>query len=64
MTIDQMVSSAPNMKIYHEARLSRGKARSFAPIISGSRKFPSTVGIEGIRKNQTIITPCSVNRRL
>ena len=30
----------------------------------GRRKFPSTVGMEGIRKNQTMITPWIVNRRL
>ena len=30
----------------------RGKARSLAPIIMGTRKFPSTAGIEGIRKKK------------
>ena len=36
----------------------RGNARSFAPIIIGIRKLPSTAGIDGIRKKNTIITPC------
>ena len=44
--------------------MSLGKATSFAPIISGSRKLPIVVGIEGTRKNHTITVPCSVNRRL
>ena len=39
----------------------RGKARSFAPIIGGIRKLPSVAGIDGIRKKNTMITPCSVN---
>jgi len=44
------------------ARLSRGKARSRAPIISGTRKLPSVVGIEGIRKKNTMMMPCMVNK--
>ena len=35
-----------------------------APIISGIRKLPKVSGIDGIRKNQTMITPCSVKARL
>ena len=54
----------PMMKKYQLARLIFGNARSLAPIISGTRKFPSTAGIEGIRKKKIIITPCSVKRRL
>ncbi len=50
--------------MYQLSRLSRGKARSRAPIISGSRKLPSTAGIDGIRKKKTITTPCIVNSRL
>ena len=42
-------------------RFKRGNARSRAPIISGMRKLPSVAGIDGIRKNQTMITPCMVN---
>ena len=42
----------------------RGNARSFAPIMSGIRKFPSTAGMPGIRKKKIISTPCIVNRRL
>ena len=52
------------MKMYQLARFNFGNARSRAPIIMGTRKFPSTVGIEGIRKNHTIITPCIVNSLL
>ena len=37
---------------------------SRAPIISGTRKFPSVVGIDGMRNSQTITTPWMVNRRL
>ena len=44
--------------------MSLGKATSLAPIISGSRKLPSVVGIDGTRKNHTITVPCSVKRRL
>ena len=50
--------------MYQLSRLSRGKARSRAPIISGIRKLPKVFGIDGIRKNQTMITPCSVKARL
>jgi hypothetical protein len=52
------------MNKYQLARLSRGKARSRAPIISGRRKFPNTFGMDGIRKNQTMITPWMVKARL
>ena len=52
------------MNRYQLARLSRGNARSRAPIISGSIKLPSVLGIDGIRKNHTMITPCMVNSRL
>ena len=42
----------------------RGNARSFAPIIGGIRKLPSTAGIDGIRKKNTMITPCIVKNLL
>ena len=42
----------------------RGKARSLAPSISGIRKFPSVAGIEGMRKKNTMMTPCMVKTRL
>jgi hypothetical protein len=41
--------------------LTRGKARSRAPIINGMKKLPNVVGIDGMRKNQTITMPCIVN---
>ena len=47
--------------MYQLSRLMRGKARSFAPIMIGTRKLPSTAGIDGIRKKNTITTPCMVN---
>ena len=50
--------------MYQLSRLSLGKARSLAPIISGTRKLPSTAGIAGIRKKNTMMTPCMVNSRL
>ena len=45
-------------------RLSRGKARSFAPIMIGIRKLPSTAGIDGIRKKKTMTMPCMVKSLL
>ena len=38
----------------------RGNARSFAPIMSGTRKLPRTAGMAGIMKKKTIMTPCVV----
>src|SRR5262249_32572785 len=64
LKIAQSVTAAPSMNKDQLARLRRGKARSRAPIISGTRKLPSTVGIEGIKKNQTMMTPCTVNSLL
>jgi hypothetical protein len=37
---------------------------SRAPIMIGSRKFPNTPGMAGMRKKNTIITPCIVNNLL
>jgi hypothetical protein len=42
----------------------RGNARSRAPIIIGTRKFPSVAGIDGTRKKNTMITPCMVKSLL
>ena len=50
--------------MYQLSRLMRGKARSFAPSMSGMRKFPSTAGMAGIRKKNTITMPWAVNIRL
>ena len=50
--------------MYQLSRLMRGNARSFAPIIIGTRKFPSVAGIDGIRKKNTIVTPCIVKNLL
>jgi len=50
--------------MYQLARFSRGKARSRAPIMRGMRKFPSTAGIEGMRKKNTMMMPCMVNSLL
>jgi hypothetical protein len=58
------VKVPPATNTYQLSRLSFGKARSRAPIIIGTRKFPSTAGIDGIRKKNTMITPCIVKRRL
>ena len=52
------------MKTYQLDRLSRGKARSLAPIMIGSRKLPKVAGIDGMRKNHTITTPWMVNSLL
>jgi hypothetical protein len=59
--ITRNVPAAPIMKRYQLSRLIFGKARSFAPIMMGSRKFPSTAGIPGIRKKKIITTPWRVN---
>ena len=54
----------PASSMYQLARLRRGKARSLAPIIMGTRKFPSTAGTEGMRKKNTMMMPCMVKMRL
>ncbi len=59
-----MVKAAPMMKMYQLSRLSRGNARSRAPIIIGMRKLPSTAGIDGIRKKKIMMIPCIVNSLL
>jgi hypothetical protein len=42
----------------------RGKARSLAPTIIGTRKLPSTAGMDGMRKKNSMMMPCIVKRRL
>jgi hypothetical protein len=61
---DHMASAAPSMNTYQLAMLSLGNARSLVPIIIGMKKFPNTAGTAGIRKKNSIITPCAVNARL
>ena len=58
------VHTAPNTYKYQLSKFSLGSARSFAPIINGSIKFPSAAGTIGTRKKNTMITPCIVNSRL
>src|SRR5450759_3281493 len=50
--------------MYKLARFSRGKATSFALSISGSTKFPSAAGMDGMMNRKTMITPCNVKTRL
>src|SRR2546423_6051473 len=50
--------------MYQHNKLIRGNARSLAPIIMGMRKFPSTAGIDGIRKKKSMIWPCMVKALL
>ncbi len=59
-----MVSNPPKTKMYQLIRLILGNATSRAPSISGRQKLPSVTGMDGTRKNQTMITPCQVNSRL
>ena len=49
---------------YQLNRLSRGKATSGAPIISGSRKLPNVFGMDGTRKNHTMTMPWNENSLL
>ena len=58
------VNIPPIMKMYQLSRLSRGNARSFAPIMIGTKKLPKTAGIDGIRKMKIITMPCIVNSLL
>ena len=43
--------------MYQLKRLSLGNARSRAPIMIGTRKFPKTAGIDGMRKKKIMTTP-------
>ncbi len=58
------VNPAPRVYTYQDSRLILGNARSRAPIIMGTRKFPSTAGMEGIRKKKIMVMPCIVNNLL
>jgi hypothetical protein len=49
------------MYTYQLRRFSLGNARSRAPIMMGTRKFPRVVGMEGIRKKNTMMIPCMLN---
>ncbi len=42
----------------------RGNARSLAPIIMGTKKFPSVAGMDGMRKKNTMMMPCMVKNLL
>ena len=58
------MNAAPATNRYQDKRLRRGNATSCAPIIIGTRKLPRVAGMDGTKKNQTIMMPCSVNSRL
>ncbi len=64
MMTEKSVNRLPAMNTYHEARLTRGMARSFAPSASGRRKLPSVAGIDGTRKNQIMMIPWIEKKRL
>ncbi len=49
---------------YQLRRLIFGKARSFAPIMIGIRKFPSVAGTEGTRNRKIMMMPCMVKNLL
>ena len=49
---------------YQLNRLSRGNATSGAPIINGKRKLPNVLGIDGTRKNHTMMMPWNENSLL
>ena len=59
-----MKNAAPTMNTYQLSRLSFGKAMSFAPIIIGTKKFPSTPGMTGMRNKKSMIVPWAVNALL
>ena len=50
--------------MYQLSRLILGNARSLAPTMIGNMKLPSVAGIDGIKKKNTMMTPCAVNMRL
>ena len=52
------VSSAAGDEQIPAQQVEPRKGEVRAPIISGTRKLPSVVGIDGIRKNHTMTTPC------
>ena len=63
-TMAAMEKMPPAIYRYQLSRLILGKARSLVPTIIGTRKLPSTAGTDGIRKKNTIFTPCMVNNLL
>ena len=50
--------------MYQLSRLSAREGEVRAPIIIGTRKLPSTAGIDGIRKKNTMMMPCMVKSLL
>ena len=50
----------PTKIVQNEAMLSRGKAMSRAPTISGIRKLPNAPSSTGIATKNTIVVPCIV----
>ena len=58
------MNAAPMTYRYQDSRLRRGNATSGAPIIIGSMKLPMVDGIDGTKKNHTMMMPCIVKRRL
>ena len=59
-----MKNAAPAIQTYQLSRLIFGNAMSFAPIIIGTKKFPSTPGMTGIRNRKIMIVPWAVNALL
>ena len=54
----------PIMYRYQLSKLIFGNAKSFAPIMIGTRKFPITAGIDGTRNMNTMMMPCMVKNLL
>ena len=52
------------MNVQIDIMLSRGKAMSRAPIISGMTKFPNAPSKIGMATKNTMIVPCMVTRAL
>src|SRR5205823_14237803 len=61
---DQSARAPAATNKYQLNKFNLGNATSRAPIIIGMTKFPSTAGIDGIKKNQTISTPWTVKSLL
>jgi hypothetical protein len=58
------VKHPPITKRYQLNRFSLGNARSFAPIISGIRKFPRVAGTDGKKNRKIMMIPCIVKSLL
>ncbi len=52
------------MKRYQLGRFNLWESQILVPTIRGTRKFPSTAGIEGIRKRKTMMMPCMLKNLL